>query len=278
MRPTSHIFILCSLLLLVSFVKASLGDGKVHVAQPIAFARRQNREDTTADEPSKTDDPTITDAPTKTGDSKETGQNTDGNTDTTAGTKETGTKGTKTTKPKPTKAPFDAPAGGIKMIEPAITDGPTYIKIGTTATFKWNYTSLIVSPTAVDVIAYCGKNDHSYTISGNMTVAPTAEIKWDTGVYKTSDVPLLTEDYTLIVYDNSKDPSAIPKPGELGTQSQFTFGMYHPQAYTPRQDFVCPSCNSAVSDMERQALKFIVGMSAVTVLSFTWFVTGVGLL
>ncbi|EEQ92015.1 hypothetical protein RJZ56_003564 [Blastomyces dermatitidis] len=272
MRPTSHIFILCSLLLLVSFVKASLGDGKVHLAQPIALARRQNREDTTADGPSRTEDPTITEAPTETGDSEETGRNTDGNTDTTAGTKDTGTR---TTNPRPTSVPFDAPAGGIKLIEPAITDGPTYIKIGTTATFKWNYTSLLVSPTAVDAVAYCSKNDHSYTISGNMTVAPTVEIEWDTGAYRTSDVPLLTEDYTLMVYDNSKDPSTIPGPGELGSQNQFVFGMYYPQPYTPRQDFVCPGCNSAVSDMERQALKFIVGMSAVTVLSFTWFVTGV---
>ncbi|OJD20658.1 hypothetical protein ACJ73_08006 [Blastomyces percursus] len=272
MRPTSHIFILCSLLLLVSFVKASLGDGK-NLSQPISLARRQ-REDTTADEPSKTEDPTITEAPTRTGDSKETGNNTDGNTDT-AGTKDTGTK---TTKPKPTKAPPDAPAGGIKIISPAITDGPTYIKIGTTATFKWNYTSLIVTPTAVDVIAYCRKNDHSYTITGNMTVAPTAEIDWDTDVYKTSEVPLLTEEYTLVVYDNSRDPSSIPEPGGLGSQGYLTFGMYYPQKYTPRQDFVCASCNSAVSDMGRQALKFIVGMSAITVLSFTWFVTGAGLL
>ncbi|OJD19027.1 hypothetical protein AJ78_00978 [Emergomyces pasteurianus Ep9510] len=270
MRATNHIFVLCSLLLLVSYVRASLGDGKGNIVRPVAFARRQDQE--TA-EPSKTEDPTITDPPTKTGNSKETDAKTDGNTDAT-----TGTKGTKTSNPKSTKVPFDAPAGGIKMIKPAITDGPTYIKIGSEATFKWNYTSLLVTPSAVDVVAYCSKNDHSYTISGNMSVEPTAEIKWDTASFETNEVRLLTEDYTLIVYDNSKNPSDIPSPGHLGSQSQFTFGMYYPQKDTPRNEFVCAGCNGAISDMERQALKFVFGMAAITVLSFTWFVTGIGLL
>ncbi|KKZ63751.1 hypothetical protein EMCG_01940 [[Emmonsia] crescens] len=272
MRPVSHIFILCSLLVLVSYVRASLWDDKVNVAQPFAFARRQDREDP-ATEPTKAQDSTITEAPSKTTDPKESSKNTDGNTDATTGTKQTGTK---TSKPNPTKVPFDAPVGGIKIIEPAITDGPTYIKIGTKATFKWNYTSLLISPSAVDVIAFCSKNSHSYTISGNMTVQPTADIKWDTGVFSTSDVPLLTEDYTLFVYDNSRSPSDPPEPGRLGSQSQFTFGMYHPQPYTPRNEFVCAGCSAAISDMERQALKFMFGMATLTVVSFTWFVTGVG--
>ncbi|KAG5302244.1 hypothetical protein I7I48_02529 [Histoplasma ohiense] len=277
MRTVSHIFVLCSLILLVSCVGASQGDGRHGVAQPIGLARRQDNEGTT-DKPQKTGDSTITDAPTGTGDSTATGGNTNENTGKTTGAKETGTKGTKTSKPKSTKVPVDAPAGGVKMVQPAITDPATYIKIGSTATFKWNYTSLIITPSAVEVVASCSKNSHAYTISGNMSVQETAQVVWDTGRYRTSDVPLLTEDYTLMVYDSSKDPSDIPQPGHLGAQSPLIFGMYYPQPYTPRNDFVCAGCNTAVSDMERQALKFIVGMATVTVLSFTWFVTGAGTL
>ncbi|OAX83253.1 hypothetical protein ACJ72_02383, partial [Emergomyces africanus] len=102
MRASSHIFILCSLLLLVSYVKASLGDGKViNIVQPVAFARRQDQENSA----SKTEDPATTEAPTKTGDSK---KETNTNTDATTGTKEGATK---TSNSKSTKIPFDAPAG-----------------------------------------------------------------------------------------------------------------------------------------------------------------------
>lgn len=67
-----------------------------------------------------------------------------------------------------------------------------------------------------------------------MSVQETAHVVWDTGRYQTSDVPLLTEDYTLMVYDSSKDPSDIPQAGHLGAQRPLMFGMYYPQAYTPR--------------------------------------------
>lgn len=39
-------------------------------------------------------------------------------------------------------------------------------------------------------------------------------------------------------------------------------------------DWKCAVCSAALSDAERQALKFMFGMCAVTVLSFTWFVSG----
>lgn len=38
----------------------------------------------------------------------------------------------------------------------------------------------------------------------------------------------------------------------------------------------CAVCSAALSDTERQAMKFMFGMAAVTVLSFTWFVGGLG--
>ncbi|PGH16678.1 hypothetical protein AJ79_01550 [Helicocarpus griseus UAMH5409] len=280
MRSSSQLFIFCSLLLLASYVSASFWDNKAGVAQPVAIDRRQDQEDTPKEEPSTTQesqDSTITSDPTKTSDSTET--NADKTTDATTGTKakETGTKAAKTTdKEKPTDIPFDAPVGGIEMVKPAITDGPTYIKIGTEATFKWNYTSLIATPSAVDAVAFCSRNSHTYTITSNMTVEKTAEVKWDTAQYKSQDVPLLTEEYTLMVYDNTKEPSDVPEPGHLGSFNQYRFGMYHPQDYTPRTESTCATCSAAMSDMERQALKVMFGTAMITVLSFTWFVTGIG--
>lgn len=47
------------------------------------------------------------------------------------------------------------------MISPAATDSSsTYFKIGTTVTFSWSYTSVQVTPTAVDVEAYCAINKY----------------------------------------------------------------------------------------------------------------------
>ncbi|EEH20649.1 hypothetical protein PABG_02880 [Paracoccidioides brasiliensis Pb03] len=272
MRPFSHVFLVCSLLLLILYVRPSFGNGPVNVLHPGAFARRQDGENTASNEPTRTEDSTITDAPTRTADSTEstTGDNSDRRT---TGSTETDTNTETTSEPKTTDIPFDAPPGGIMVVQPAITDGPTYIKIGTTATFKWNYTSLIITPSALIVAAFCSKNSHTYTISSNMTVDPTAEVSWDTSIYNTQDVPLLTEKYTLLVYDMSKSPTDPPRPGLLTFFNQFSFGMYSPQT-----DSVCSTCNAAMSDMDRQALKFMFGMAMITVLSFTWFVTGIGLL
>jgi hypothetical protein len=43
-------------------------------------------------------------------------------------------------------------------------------------------------------------------------------------------------------------------------------------------EFKCATCSGAISDIQRQGLKFAVGMALITILSFTWFVGGAGLL
>ena len=172
---------------------------------------------------------------------------------------------------------FDArlPAGGIQMITPAATLFSQYYKIKDYVTFAWNYTSLSATPAAVDVLASCSLNQATYTIAQNVSVEETNSIVWDTGDYQaTGDIPLLTEKYTLIIHDSSKDVDASPAAGYLGAWQQFTFGMYTPQPYTPLADFVCATCNGAVSAMERRTLGFMAGMTVLTVLSFGWF-TGV---
>ncbi|KAI7054330.1 hypothetical protein KC343_g23009, partial [Hortaea werneckii] len=88
--------------------------------------------------------------------------------------KSTGTKTGKTTDSASTTS-IDPrlPAGGISMITPnALTSH--YYKIGTEAgknfvTFAWNYTSLSVTPSAVDVLASCSLNSQTYTIATNLS-------------------------------------------------------------------------------------------------------------
>lgn len=121
------------------------------------------------------------------------------------------------------------------MITPSAIAGPQYYKIGDYVTFAWNYTSLVVTPSYIDVMASCSINSQVYTIATNQTVdATTGAVIWDTRNYQaTATVPLLTETYKLVVKDAQQDISATPKAGYLGVSDQYTFGMYMPQPYTP---------------------------------------------
>ncbi|KAL1967073.1 hypothetical protein VTN77DRAFT_3597 [Rasamsonia byssochlamydoides] len=187
-------------------------------------------------------------------------------------------KGTKTTAAASSTSIFvdpRLPPGGISMITPATTT-TTYYKIGNYVTFAWNYTSLSVTPSAIDVIASCSLNSATYTLTSNMSVAPTGAVTWDTNKYQaTATVPLLTASYTLIIYEAGTNPSDVASAGHLGA-SNFIFGMYLPQPYTPLNEYVCATCNAAMSDTERQALGFVLTMVTITVLSFTWFAGGFG--
>ncbi|GAB1214593.1 hypothetical protein ATERTT37_003757 [Aspergillus terreus] len=168
------------------------------------------------------------------------------------------------------------PAGGISMLTPT-AGSTTYYKVGEFVTFAWNYTSLSVTPSAVNVIASCSLNSATYTISSNMSVQETGKVVWDTAKYQANaTVPLLTATYTLFVYDVDSEPGDTADAGHLGSQNGYNFGMYLPQSYTPLNHYYCATCNSAFSESERQAVKFAVGMAAITIASFTWFVVGTG--
>ena len=110
----------------------------------------------------------------------------------------------------------------------------TYYKIGDTVTFAWNYTSLSVTPSKIDVIVSCSANSATYTLASNASFDKTGSILWDTQPDETGTAPLLTETYTLIVHDAQKAVSAQAEAGHLGSYNQFMFGMYIPQSYTPR--------------------------------------------
>ncbi|KAI9846775.1 MAG: hypothetical protein M1837_003624 [Sclerophora amabilis] len=210
-----------------------------------------------------------------------------------------GKKGSKGSKGSKTTEFIDPrlPAGGIQMVTPAVISGPQFYKIGANVTLAWNYTSLSVTPSAIDIMASCSEDNEPFAIKTNATVEPTGSLIWDTKEYEaTADNKLSTcvlhkyldlavakidkirAEYTLIIYDSTKDVSSTPKAGHLGVFNQFTFGMYLPRDPTPLKDWVCASCNSALSDSERHALGFMAAMVTITVLSFTWFVSGVGVI
>ncbi|KAF8865825.1 hypothetical protein BDZ45DRAFT_683818 [Acephala macrosclerotiorum] len=182
-----------------------------------------------------------------------------------------------------THTSYDArlPAGGVSMITPSVAAGEQYYKIGDYVTFAWNYTSLSATPTAINVMASCSANSELYTISMNQTVSnSTGAVTWDTGSYQATAVqnPLLTETYTLVIYDAASGISATAEAGYLAVYDSYTFGMYTPQPYTPLADFQCATCSGALSDMEKRALGMMFGMACLTVLSFTWFVSGTGII
>jgi hypothetical protein len=162
------------------------------------------------------------------------------------------------------------------MLTPAAISGVQYYKIGDFVTFGWNYTSVSSTPTALNIYASCTANHNTYTLAMNQTVGnSTGAVLWDTGDYQaTATIPLLTETYTLIIYDADSSISAPAEAGYMAAFTTYAFGMYTPQAYTSIGAVNCVTCSSAVSDMDRKALGFMLGMSVITVLSFTWFVDG----
>ncbi|KAM0800027.1 hypothetical protein BDR22DRAFT_275540 [Usnea florida] len=167
------------------------------------------------------------------------------------------------------------PAGGVNMITPSALAQTTYYKVGDYVSFAWNYTSLSITPSKVDVLVSCSANSATYTLQSNASFEKTGSVVWDTAPDTTGTAPLLTETYTLVIYDAQAAITEVASAGKLGVSDDFTFGMYIPQKYTPLADWTCAVCSAALSDTERQALKFMFGMCIVTVLSFTWFVSGI---
>ena len=162
------------------------------------------------------------------------------------------------------------------MITPAATAGELYYRVGTTATWVWNYTSLLRTPKAIDVLATVsasGIQVNAFTLTQNMSFDPTQTLKWDTGAFASESL-LPVGTYTLIVYDAdvTGGVTAIPRPGYLGTWEQFYFGMYTPQPYVGLENpYVCATCNAAGGKMERLTWTMLGGVVGVTIASFIWF-------
>lgn len=118
------------------------------------------------------------------------------------------------------------------MITPSALASSTYYKIGHDISFAWNYTSLSVEPSKIDILVTCNANSATYTLTSNASFASTGSIVWDTKPDQTGTAPLLTETYTLVIHDAAEDVTAIAQAGHLGSTDNFKFGMYVPQSYT----------------------------------------------
>jgi hypothetical protein len=141
-----------------------------------------------------------------------------------------GSKGSKTTD-KPSKSTaFDErlPAGGLSMITPGVFAGEQLYKVGDWVTFAWNYTSVSVLPSFIDVLVSCTANQATYTITVNHT-ATDRTVLWDTAAKPTGQAPFLTEKYKLLIYDSESSASAAPRAGYLAPFNALTFGMYIPE-------------------------------------------------
>lgn len=208
-----------------------------------------------------------------------TNLNTGGMTKTGTATDGATSNSTRTSAPKKTQFNPQDPAGGVAMITPSVMDGLQLYKIEDKIKWVWNYTNLQGKPAAIDVYIKCSKVAQPWTLTQNMSFAEPATFVWDTDAFKKKSVatPLLTEQYTLVIADSDGGISAAPEAGFLAPFSGISFGLYEKKAYHDNGDgYQCASCSGAMSGLDTRAVGVAMAMSAVTVLSFTWFVVGVG--
>ncbi|CAN9093373.1 unnamed protein product [Alternaria alternata] len=222
-------------------------------AEPTATGDNNNNDDNNNDNNSSGDNASNTAKETASGTKKPSGSKTTG-------------KGSKSTS-------FDArlPAGGLTMVTPNALAGTQFYKVGDWVTFAWNYTSLSVTPTAIDVLASCTANQATYTISVNMSATET-EVLWNTKETPEGQAPFLTENYKLLIYDSDLSATAAPRAGYLGAFTGFTFGMYLPQEYISLKDgYTCPNCNGALSLTEKMTLGTMLLTTGTTLGSMLYF-------
>ncbi|KAI0199698.1 hypothetical protein F4808DRAFT_205396 [Astrocystis sublimbata] len=244
---------------------------------------RQDDGTKTQDQPTKTPSPKSSlsdDSPEETGTAKptQTGKDDDENKVTVTNTKDG--KTTKTSEPKhKTFNPLD-PAGGVNMIDPPTTAGLTLYRIDNTdpITWKWNYTSLQGKPSAVDVLISCSKATATWTLTQNMTFAPTATFTWDSNKFQNEQIgnQLPVEKYTLLIHDSEGGITDTPDPGYLAPFAGFQFGLYTAKPYENLNKWNCITCSGAAGGpLDGQVLAFAFSMTLVTMFSFTWYVTGI---
>lgn len=169
--------------------------------------------------------------------------------------------------------------GGVKITEPVTSAVPTVLfKIGDKIELGWNYTSLQITPTAIDVLLSCSVASETWTLTSNMTFETDVSYTWDSSKEsKNAETPLLTEMYTLIIKDSDVEVSEVPEAGKLGANQDFKFGLYYPVDYTPWSEWECAGCSGATASFDGQAVRLAFIMCTVTVFTFTWFVTGWGI-
>jgi hypothetical protein len=253
-----------------------------------------DNKDASSQAPNTTQAPQSSNKPTPT----QNNDNKDNNSASSSGKADaSGSQGSKVTTGKPKSTSFDPrlPAGGLTMVTPNAIAGDQFYKVGDYVTFAWNYTSLSVTPSFIDVLASCAANQATYTIGVNVSATET-KVVWDTKNTPSGQAPFLTEKYTLLIYDAESSVTAAPRPGYLGVFNQLTFGMYTPQPYVEwdseytfpespdyitndSAEFQCANCvkNGALSNSEKMTLKVLLFTSGTTVASLVYFAHNFGL-
>lgn len=193
---------------------------KTTTPTPRATARQDDEPEATAP-PNRNTGTNRNPTPTPTGDEDEPEE--------TATGKKTSSTSSRTRRPN-----LLDPAGGITMKNPVTTEGSIYYKFGQKVTFEWNMTSVQVSPTNLNVEAYCTLNSHYYTVTANMSAQAT-KVVWDTEKVMSEDIRLVQATYSLWIYDASKPRSAAPTAGYLAAFNQLRFAMYQPNSYVPHK-------------------------------------------
>lgn len=175
--------------------------------------------------------------------------------------------------------PATAQAGGVSITNPATTvEATPLFKIGDNITLGWNYTGLVQTPTAVDVLISCSTASETWTLTSNMTFETDVSYTWNSNDQAENlETPLLTELYTLIIKNSDAEVSDTSEAGKLAADAQFTFGMYYGQSYTPYADWTCNGCSAASALFDPHVLQLALTMSVITFVTFTCFVTGWGI-
>ncbi|KAL1410785.1 hypothetical protein Q8F55_001727 [Vanrija albida] len=171
--------------------------------------------------------------------------------------------------------PDSVPAGGILMIDPPNTASSSYYKIHPSEfiTFRWNFTSLVATPSSLTVVASCPENGNTYPVgptdgSRNTINGAATQVVWNP--YQWQQQPgqpkFAVAEYQLKIY--AGDPGARPLPGRLTPYSGTKFGMYLPAAATPLAEWTCTTCSGAVEALSQPA-GLSIFMSLVIVLITT---------
>ncbi|KAI5794408.1 hypothetical protein DFH27DRAFT_135023 [Peziza echinospora] len=184
--------------------------------------------------------------------------------------------GNGTTTRKSTKIGANVQAGGVSMITPSVFDAMQLYPIGgEPITWVYNYTSVLVAPTAVNIGAFCSGTQQYYTIANNYSYAER-QVVWDTKQYEErGEKPALAmETYQLIIYDSNSSRTAIPSPGHLGAYNGINFALYTPRGAVPWSEYKCPTCNSASSLFDGHAIRVLMGSALLVAISFAWFIHG----
>ncbi|WOO81577.1 uncharacterized protein LOC62_03G005099 [Vanrija pseudolonga] len=173
--------------------------------------------------------------------------------------------------------PDSVPAGGILMIDPPNTASQSFYKIHPSEyiTFRWNLTSLVVTPTSLTVIASCAANGNTYPVgptdgTQNTIKGDSTQVVWNP--YQWAQVPgqpaFAVATYQLEIYDEG-GPGARARPGRFSPYTGTKFGMYLPQSPVPLDQWTCTTCSGAIRALgEPAGLSIFMSLLIVLITTF----------